>query len=1103
MKRVFHHPPEQPSLTGRKYWRSLGELHDTPEFREWLGREFPAGAHEMELDGTSRRHFLKLMGASMALAGFGLTGCRRPESYLVPYSKSVEWVIPGKALFYATSMPRRRGAMPLIATTHDGRPTKLEGNPLHPASNGATDTFAQCAILDLYDPDRSRRFLRNGQETDAAKFVEFLKATADGMGGNGGADVAILFEEKHSPTFQRMRAEVSKRFPGVQFCLYDPLRAFNEYEATRSAFGEGVRLTPRFARADVILSLDSDFLHPDEGGIEASRDWADRRRVTKAEDGLNRLYVAENRFTITGAMADHRLRCPAGQIGALAVALAQRVGAARGGGAGGPLANLLGTIPNAAELAGRFGGQDQWLAGVAADLVAAAGKSLVVAGPRQPGTVHLLAHAINAALGNLGNTLVAVEQPGQTPESTSISALSGLIQDGKIKTLFVFGGNPAYNALANLKWADLQKTIPNVVRLGYHEDETTAAGAHDTLWHVPMSHFLEQWGDARGTDGTYTAVQPMILPLFGGWSEVDLLAGLLGRAKADKPDLLRDTFKEIARPAGDFGSEPFEQAWNKFLRDGFLANSAAAERAANFNPGNARTYVTENFPAHFPPAPSRDTPEVVLFGDYKMDDGRYNNNGWLQEMPDPITKLTWDNAAVMCPAMGKQLKLRTGDFVELTSPEGAKLRLPVWLAPGHADNSVSVALGYGRRQTGRVGHGTGFDAYPFRTATNTYFVPGAKIARAQGEFEFAVTQEHQSMEGRAIVRELPVNVYRENPGFDESGRSFVAKIGSDAHNPPNVGLYNPAPLNAEHQWGMAIDLNTCTGCNACVVACQAENNIPVVGKPQVIKGRVMHWMRIDRYWSSVDEKDEDPESLQMPMLCQHCENAPCETVCPVNATVHSEEGLNLMTYNRCIGTRYCSNNCPYKVRRFNYFDYNDRSIGYQESGPFKGKVQKLYLGPLNTPKGMPDIGKLQKNTNVTVRMRGVMEKCTFCIQRIEEAKISQLRVARDSANKKVPTDSFKTACQQVCPTEAIVFGNLNDPASKVTQIKAQDRDYKVLEYLNVRPRVSYQARLRNPNPNIPGAENVGQANRAPAGEPWYGGPYGQRIKEAPAPGDGL
>lgn len=1089
MKRIFHHPPAKPSPTGRKYWRSLGELNDTPEFRGWLEREFPAGAAEMENDGVTRRNFLQLMGASMALAGFGLGACRRPEAYLVPMSKSVEWLIPGKALFYATAMPRRRGAMPLIVTTHDGRPTKLEGNPLHPASNGATDTFAQCSLLDLYDPDRSSRFLENGKVSESGKFAEYLKALRAEMAGNGGADVAVFYEGS-SPTFERLRGDLSREFPGIQWCVYDPLRPFNEYEAMRAAFGDGMRLAPRLDKADVILSLDSDFLHPDEGGIDGNRDWADRRRVLRAEDSMGRLYVVEPRYTLTGGMADHRLRCAASQIGALAVAVAQRVRTMTGDAS---LGELLGAIPDAAELGARFDKQDAWLSGMVNDLAAARGKGLVLAGPRQPGVVHLLVYALNAALGNFGNTLIAQETPGSTPESTSISQLAELIRDAKVKTLLVLGGNPAYNALANLEWPALQKQVPNVVHLASHENETTAAGVR---WHVPMAHYLESWGDARGTDGTYVAIQPMILPLFGGWSELDVLAALLGREKNDKPDLVRDTFKAVARPAGDFGSEPFEQAWNKFLRDGFLANSAPAERPATMNVGSTRAYLTQNLRLQFPPPPTQNTPEVVLFSDYKMDDGRYINNGWLQEMPDPITKLTWDNAALMSPAMAKRLKLVTGSVIEVSTADGRKLRAPVWQAPGHVDNAISIALGYGRSVTGKVGRNVGVNAYVLRTAQNTYVVPGAKVDAVTSvpQFQFASTQEHQSMEGRNIVRELPLAVYQKEResgnGFDESGRSFVAKMGMDAHIPPNVGLYNPAPLNATHQWGMAIDLNTCTSCNACTVACQAENNIPIVGKEQVSKGRVMHWMRIDRYYSSVDEHDEDPEILHQPMLCQHCENAPCETVCPVNATVHNEEGLNLQAYNRCIGTRYCSNNCPYKVRRFNFFDYNTRPI----------EDHKLYRGPLE-PKGMPEILKLSKNPNVTVRMRGVMEKCTFCIQRIEEAKIAQLRVARDSANTRVPTDSFKTACQQACPVEAIVFGDLNNPESKVSKVKAQDRDYKVLEYLNVRPRVSYQARLRNPNPAMPGAEHMGRSLLDQEHDP--GVPYGFRKNEAPAPGDGL
>ncbi len=1073
MKRVFHHPPEAPSPTGRKYWRSLGELNDTPEFREFLGREFPAGAAEMEADGLSRRNFMQLMGASLALAGFGMSGCRRPETYLVPFSKSVEWLIPGRPLFYATAMPRRVGAMPLIAECNDGRPTKLEGNPLHPASNGATDALAQCTILDLYDPERSSRFLDGGSgklvESDNAKFAEYLKNLRTEIAANGGADTAILFEETHSPTRERLRAELTKEFPSMQWCMYDPLRPFNEVEASRAAFGPGVVLKPRLEKADVILALDSDFLNVDEAGIEASRDFAKRRRVAKGGDSMNRLYVVENRYTITGCMADHRLRCPAGQILAIAVALARKVGA------GGPLADLLSSLPGLDEISNRYASQDTWVTEAAKDLIAARGRGLVITGPRQSGIVHLVVQAINGALGNIGNTVVALGLPNQTPESPSISQLAEMMDNNKVKNLFILGGNPAFNALANLDWARLQKKVPNVIRLGYHEDETTAAGVR---WHVPMAHFLESWGDARGTDGTYMAIQPMILPLFNGWSDIEILAGLLGRERNEKPDLVRDTFKTVAKTGGDFGSQAFETAWNGFLRTGFLPNTAYAEGAANFNVGAAKTYVAANAPLQLRPVPGPDSLEVVLTSDYKLDDGRYSNNGWLQEMPDPITKLAWDNAAFISPVMGKRLGLETGDIVELAAPHG-KIKIPVWLSPGHADHSVTIPLGYGREVTGKVGREAGFNAYPLRVAEpnkidQTYVVSGVKLTKvAAPRYGFAITQEHQSMEGRNIVRELPKALYEANPGFDEQGRSFVAKMGMDAHIPPNVGVYHPAALDGLHQWGMAIDLNTCTGCNACVVACQSENNIPVVGKAQVIKGRVMHWMRIDRYYSSRDEKDEDPQALHQPMLCQHCENAPCETVCPVNATVHSEEGLNLQAYNRCIGTRYCSNNCPYKVRRFNFFNYNERPIEPQESGPFKG-VSKLYLGPL-APKGMPEIKKLSKNPNVTVRMRGVMEKCTFCIQRIEEAKISALRNARDSDKKKVPRDSFKTACQQVCPTEAIIFGDLTDPESMVSKVKEQDRDYKVLEYLNVRPRVSYLARLRNPNAVMPGAEHVGRS----------------------------
>lgn len=1112
-KRVFHHPPEKPSPTGRKYWRSLGELHGTPEFKSWLEREFPDGASELNEDpstpeGLSRRNFLHLMGASMALAGLGLSSCRRPEAQLVPFVKSVEWLVPGRPLFYATAMPRRFGALPLVATVNDGRPTKLEGNPLHPASNGGTDAFAQCSLLDLYDPDRSRMFLENGKRSDENSFLNHLKdLRAQGLG----SETAILIEEAHSPTRDRLQAEVARQFPGIQWVTYDPLQSSTEADALRKAYGEGTQWVPQFKNADIILSLDSDFLHVEEGGLQASRDFANRRRVAKAGDKMNRLYVVENHYTITGTMADHRLRCPAGQIAALAIVVAQRVAAAAGGSAN-LIHDLIGldSIPGVDQLANQFAHQEAWIAGVVQDLIASPGRSLVIAGSRQPAIVHFAAHAINSALGNLGNTIkVAIHEAavrtslnlGPRPTTLNLAQLAAAIADRSIKNLFILGANPAYNAYANLDWATLQKNVPNVVRLGYYEDETSAL----SRWHIPAAHYLESWGDVLGADGTYMAVQPMIMPLFNGWSELDFFNTLLGRGKVDKPDLIRETFGLVSKAGAPSQNMAFEQAWNDFLRNGFVQSEDANNpNAGAFNLEAARAHLQANGKTQLLPPPTEDALEAVLVADYKMNDGRYNNNGWLQEMPDPITKITWDNAAYISPATARRLGLVTGNIVEMTAGS-RKLLAPVWLAPGHVDNSVTLTLGYGRQKTGRIGTGAGYNAYTLRTIEpngldNSYVISAVKLKKTNNPgYQFASTQDHQSMEGRNIVRELPVKLYEENAGYDEEGRSFVGKMGMDEHIPANVGFYNSAPLDSMHQWGMAIDLNTCTGCNACVVACQSENNIPIVGRDQVRRGRAMHWMRIDRYYTTISETDEDPQILTQPMMCQHCENAPCETVCPVNATVHSEEGLNLMAYNRCVGTRYCSNNCPYKVRRFNFFNYNERPIVPTEGNTVKTE-RPLYYGPLE-PKGMPEISQLQKNPNVTVRIRGVMEKCTFCIQRIEEAKIDQLREARDSDKKRIATDSFKTACQQVCPTESIIFGNLSDPQSKVNQIKAQDRDYKVLEYLNVRPRVSYQARLRNPNAAIPGSKQIGMSLIDDQHAP--GMLNGHLTNEAPLPGDGL
>ena len=1083
MKRVFEHPPEP--LTGKKYWRSLGELSDTPEFREWLEREFPAGAAQLEGDDWSRRGFLKLMGASMALAGFGLNSCRRPEAHLVPFTKSVEWTIPGKFLYYATAMPRRTGAIPLIATTVDGRPIKLEGNPLHPVSGGATDTFAQASVLDLYDPARSKRFVERGKPSDLASFRAYIDKLCSQVAVKSGDGLAFLVEETHSPTRERLRAELEKIFPKMRWCVYEPLLSDAENYATQVGFGANTRLVPHFERADVVLALDSDFLDCGQGDLASVRAFSSRRRVSAAKDTMNRLYVVENRFTLTGAMADHRLRCPASQISVFAHALAGKILAAtKDAGLGSLVAALK--VP-----AGTATFDDRWLSEAANDLVAKPGASLVLAGPNQPRVVQLLVYAINSALKNFGATLVVREFP-RNPKTSSILQLAADINEGRISQLFILGGDPVYNAHRGLvsdqstklplDWADLQKKVPEIVRLGYYEDATSAL----SRWHVPAAHYLESWGDALTADCAYLSIQPMILPLFGGLSEIELMNMLLGVPKVEGPELVQETFRATA-PPGDF-----QTAWSRFLRDGFATHVPLRDRTAGFN-ATAATALAQTPELWAPrPAPAPGSPEIVLIGSYAMDDGRYINNGWLQELPDPITKLTWDNAALMSPGFAKSLKVETGDLVQITITEALRdansqpikreLVIAAVVSPGHAENSITIPLGYGRKKTGPIGEEAGFNAYLLRTASNPNFIvadgkgiESVRVTKIGKKYPLSITQEHFSIEGRGLVREATLEHYRED-------NEFVKKIAGDDELPHRLpSLYSHPPMDAPQQWGMTVDLNVCTGCSACVIACQSENNIPIVGKLQAGHGRSMHWIRIDRYYASKkpfnqDNGDwpENPEIVHEPMMCQHCENAPCETVCPVNATVHSEDGLNVMAYNRCIGPRYWANNCPFKVRRFNYFDYNQRPVGKKKiAGEFG--IYKEYFAPFTT-KGAPDIVKLQKNPNVTVRMRGVMEKCTFCVQRIEEAKIAAHVRAGASSDTRIPRDSFTTACAQACPTEAIVFGDIKDPESRVSKMKQQDRNYRLLEYLNVNTRTSYLARIRNPNPKMPDAANVGVAS---------------------------
>ncbi|MEK0445190.1 MAG: Tetrathionate reductase subunit precursor [Verrucomicrobiota bacterium] len=1039
-KRIFQHPAD--SETGKRYWRSLGQLRDTPEFRSWMEREFPQGASEFQGGDVSRRNFLQLMGASVALAGLSLSACRRPLKNLVPFTKGVEWSMPGKALFFTSALPARGGGRPLVVTTFDGRPTKIEGNPAHPVSGGSTDVWSQASILDLYDPNRSGSVLKHGKSSSWADFETALQEIlADAKSGQG---LAFLVDGVSCPSRERLRQLIQSKYPEAKWASFEPNGNDLELKACSIAFGKGTCVVPDLSQADVILTVDRDLLGV-EGDLDSVRRFAARRRVNTSSDAvsMNRLYVVENRYTLTGGMSDHRLRLASSRSGAFLRALALEV------------ASLLGDKTLEATAAcfkdADFKAPESWVKECAADLVSKKGKSLVLVGQRQPAEVQLLGFAVNASLGAMGQTLHV--RPHHVALSLTIKELSEHIAKGKTNTLIILGGNPVFNAPSDLKWKDAQSSVRNVIHLSHEVNETSEIAQ----WHIPGAHFLEQWGDCLASDGSYMVVQPVILPIFNGVSELQLLANIAG-VEPDPLKIVQETFFELRNQAPDSMHN-----WIETLKRGFFPSTPSLGSVYSFNAEAAAKSISD----YKYPRSNQGEFELVFLTDSKVDDGRYANNGWLQELPDPVTKLTWDNALLLSPRAAESFNIETGDVVSLSIAERS-FELPALILPGHADDSLSVAVGYGRKKTGPVGRGVGFDVYPIVTSESPRFRTGARIRKAGKRYSLAITQEHGSLEGRGadLTRQSTVAEWAKNS--ESENPDFFKKMGIDAHSPENFSLYSHPPLDDIHAWGMTVDLNTCTGCSACMVACQAENNIPIVGKEQVVIGREMHWIRTDRYFASDPGGEAEPEMVSQPMMCQHCENAPCETVCPVNATVHSEDGLNVMAYNRCIGTRYCANNCPFKVRRFNFFDYNERSIA------------SLYKWNLISEKGMPESVKLQKNPNVTVRMRGVMEKCTFCVQRIQEAKIAAKVASRDRQMDKaprVPADSFTSACAQVCPTESITFGDLNNPDSRIHRNRKDQRGYRLLEYLNTQNRVWYLARIRNPNLRMPDAHRAGSASR--------------------------
>ncbi len=1006
---------------GRDYWRSLEEIAETDEFQDYLHREFPRQASEWT-DGDGRRDFLKLMGASLALAGLGAC-TKQPTEFIMPYVTQPENYYPGKPMFFASAATTGGYAQGVLVESNEGRPTKIEGNPAHPASLGATDVATQASVLGLYDPDRSQSINFLGEIRSYGSFLTVFKDVVAEQIGKQGSGIRILTETITSPTLGAQIKDLLTLYPGAKWIQWEPV-GLGRREGTRLAFGAYTNPVYKFDAAQVVVSIDADFFCTGPASTRYAHDFMQRRQVRTGDLNMNRLYVVETTPTPTGSKADHRWPVKPSDIEPFTRELAGALGV------GGAVAG------------GKFVSQN-WFAPLVRDLQANKGASIVVAGESQSAEVHALALAINEALGNFGKTVAFTDSPEANPSDqlADLKQLGSDLDANAVDVLMIIGGNPAYNAPADLEFAKKLQKARLRIRMGLYDDETSQY----CQWQIPQAHELEMWGDARAFDGTVSIIQPLIIPLYGGKSPSELLAALTENNEKSGYETLQDYWKK-QHPGADF-----DTWWRKSVHDGVVAGSALPVKTMS----GAKVPPASNQQ----PASPQGTFEVSFYPDPYLYDGRYANNGWLQELPRPMTRLTWDNAALMSIPTARRLKLWSEDRVELNL-NGRTVWASVWVQPGQPDDAIAVHLGWGRTRSGRAGNGAGFNAYQIWTSDAPVYATGAQVRNLHQKYSIAATQHHYLIDRespvhtaaarehepgeadletaeaklRGVLRSFDVSEYKANP-------ECVAEV-VDA---PAKGftIYPDSWKYKGYAWSMAIDLTACVGCNACVVACQSENNIAVVGKTQVLNTREMHWIRIDRYWEG---SIENPTAHFQPVPCMHCENAPCEVVCPVAATVHDQDGLNTMVYNRCVGTRYCSNNCPYKVRRFNFLLYSD----------------------WNT-----ESTKLQKNPDVSVRSRGVMEKCTYCTQRIQYAKIMAEREERA-----IRDGEIVTACEAVCPTKAIVFGDQNDPDSRVTKMKKTQLNYGMLADLNTRPRTTYLAELRNPNPEIVVQEKAAQEKAA-------------------------
>ena len=969
---------------------------------------------------VSRRDFFKATGLTLAAAS--LSACiRKPTEEIVPYVRRPEDVIPGNPLFFASALTLGGVATGVLVESHLGRPTKVEGNPEHPDSLGASDPFGQAAVQILYDPDRSKVVTNAGRPTTWDDFLSQFRAALDTQRGRQGAGLRILTETVTSPSLAQQVQTVLGEFPQAKWHQYEPVgRGDGARAGAQLAFGQIVEPVYRFENADVILSLDADFLQARPGTLRYIREYARRRYAEGGQANFNRLYMVESMATPTGAKADHRLPLRSGEVQAFARALAARLGVNVGQGA----TDLPQTVFNLDV--------GRWIDALARDLQRAGGRSLIIPGETQPPVVHAIAHALNQALGNVGQTVVYID-PIEANPVVQLDSLSDLVADmdaGRVDLLVILSGNPVYTAPADLQFGDRLQKVATRVHLGLYPDETAAL----CQWHIPEAHTLESWGDARTFDGTVTLIQPLIAPLYNdAKTAYDVLAAMSNQPPRPAYDLVRDYWRTQNLP-GDF-----ERSWKQALNDGFIANTGRQPRTVSLRPD-----LASQLGGAATPGPAASGLEIAFRPDPTIYDGRFANSAWLQELHKPINRLTWDNAAFLSPRTARELGLKNEDEVELRY-QGRSVRAGVWIQSGHADNSVTAHLGYGRTRAGSVGNGAGFNAYLLRTSRAPWFDGGLEVRKTGETYRLASTQLHHSLAGREhdILRQGTVAQYRNNPNFLNAPRGDEGHPGEQEQSEEHAGslsIYPQYDYSKGYAWAMTVDQSMCVGCNACVVACQAENNVPTVGKENTLRAREMHWLRIDAYFPGEDDDNpENPEILFQPMYCQHCETAPCEVVCPVTATSHSSEGLNDMVYNRCIGTRYCSQNCPYKVRRFNYLQYNS----YEDRA------------------NAPEVLRMLPNPDVTVRSRGVMEKCTYCVQRITAARIDA-----EKAGRLIRDGEIEMACQAACPARVYLFGNLNDPNAAVTKRRHEALNYTVLGELATQTRTTYLAALRNPNPEL-------------------------------------